>query len=151
MEIIGVHHTGLTVSDLKRSLDFYHGILGFPIVMEKELMGTEAETIIALPGTHIRLAHVKAGEHQTIELLQYLAPQGLSLDKRTCNVGNGHICFVVSDIQKTYQELKAKGVYFKSEPVRLSSGKSKGGYAVYFTDPDGITLELFQRPPSMAI
>ena len=151
MEIKGIHHTSFTVSNLKRSIDFYQGILGFPIVMEKELTGTEAETITALPGAHLLIAHLKAGEYQTIELIQYLAPQGKVLDTTTCNVGSAHICFVVSDIQKAYQELKAKGVRFKSEPIRLSSGKSKGGYAVYFLDPDGITLELFQRPPSMAI
>lgn len=151
MEIAGVHHTSFTVSNLKRSVDFYHGLLGFPIVMEKELVGEEAETITALTGAHLSIVHLKAGEHQTLELIQYLAPPGKILDTTTCNVGSAHICFVVPDIQKAYQELKAKGVRFKSEPIRLSSGKSKGGYAVYFLDPDGITLELFQRPPSLAI
>jgi hypothetical protein len=24
---------------------------------------------------------------------------------------------------------------------------NKGGYTIYFTDPDGITLELLQPPP----
>ena len=37
-------------------------------------------------------------------------------------------------------------VAFKSEPVSPTQGPNKGGWAVYFTDPDGITLEMIQRP-----
>jgi hypothetical protein len=42
--------------------------------------------------------------------------------------------------------MKALGVQFKSEPNYITAGVNKGGWAVYFTDPDGITLEMVQPP-----
>jgi hypothetical protein len=44
-------------------------------------------------------------------------------------------------------------VQFKSEPVNPTVGPNKGGWAVYFLDPDGVTLEMIQRastPPRHA-
>jgi catechol 2,3-dioxygenase-like lactoylglutathione lyase family enzyme len=39
------------------------------------------------------------------------------------------------------------GVKFKADkPVAIEAGVNKGGHTVYFTDPDGITLELLQPP-----
>jgi len=43
--------------------------------------------------------------------------------------------------------MKALGVEFKAErPIAIEAGVNKGGFTVYFTDPDGITLELVQPP-----
>jgi catechol 2,3-dioxygenase-like lactoylglutathione lyase family enzyme len=39
------------------------------------------------------------------------------------------------------------GVRFRSEPVAIEAGINKGGYTVYFLDPDDITLEIIQPPP----
>jgi lactoylglutathione lyase len=53
----------------------------------------------------------------------------------------------VTNLQAEYERLKALGVRFKSEPNAITAGVNQGGWAVYFTDPDGITLELIQPPP----
>ena len=45
-----------------------------------------------------------------------------------------------------YEELKARGVEFRSPPVEITAGANQGGWGVYLLDPDGITVELFQRP-----
>ena len=43
------------------------------------------------------------------------------------------------------------GVKFKAEkPIAIEAGVNKGGYTIYFTDPDGITLELISAPPENA-
>jgi len=34
--------------------------------------------------------------------------------------------------------------------VAITAGANRGGFAAYFTDPDGITLELLQPPPATA-
>jgi catechol 2,3-dioxygenase-like lactoylglutathione lyase family enzyme len=52
----------------------------------------------------------------------------------------------VDDLWEEYRRLVALGVRFKSEPVDITSGRNAGGKAVYLTDPDGITLELFEAP-----
>jgi glyoxylase I family protein len=58
--------------------------------------------------------------------------------------GITEVAFWVQDIEKTYEELCAKGVEFYSPPQLFALegyGKAK---AVYFWDPDGTTLELIQ-------
>ncbi len=35
---------------------------------------------------------------------------------------------------------------FRSEPVAIEAGINRGGYTVYFLDPDDITLEIIQAP-----
>ena len=42
--------------------------------------------------------------------------------------------------------IAAEGVRFRNPPVEITAGANRGGYACYFHDPDGITLELLQRP-----
>ena len=55
---------------------------------------------------------------------------------------------MVDDIHAEFKWLKGLGVQFRAEkPVAIEVGVNKGGYTIYFTDPDGITLELIQPPP----
>jgi len=57
-------------------------------------------------------------------------------------VGSAHIAFWVDDAMQTYEELKAKGVRFKGPPSRSRPGRP---LAVYFWDPDDVTLELVEQ------
>ena len=58
--------------------------------------------------------------------------------------GNTHLCIVVSDLNAAYRDLQSKGVKFKSNPVPITAGPNQGGLVVYFFDPDGYVLEMFQ-------
>ena len=68
------------------------------------------------------------------------------MDLEPRNVGNAHICFVVEDLAALYERLMEKGVNTISPPVEVDTGVNTGGSSLYLYDPDGITLELFQRP-----
>ena len=48
--------------------------------------------------------------------------------------------FSVDDIQKTYEELKGKGVEFIKEPAP----EEWGGWFATFKDPDGNYLQIFE-------
>ena len=140
--LTSVNHTSFTVSDLARSVAFYRDVLGMKLEFETETSGDFIRTVTAFPDAHIKVAVLSLGNHR-LELIQYLAPKGTVLDLRTCNVGAPHLAFWCDDIQKTYQELQGKGVSFKSAPMRSDVS---GNWACYFTDPDGIALELNLRP-----
>ena len=56
---------------------------------------------------------------------------------------------LVDDLRASYEDLRERGVRFKSEPVEISAGPNQGGLVVYLYDPDGYTLELFQPPDTM--
>ena len=150
MRLTGISHTSFTVSDMDRSLAFYRDLLGMTLIMEIERQGAFIEQVVGFPGASLRIVGLKlrSGSDHVLELIEYRVPRGQRIDLRTCNVGSPHLCFVTDDIQSAYEELRSKGVQFKSPPVRIPSGPSAGGFDAYFLDPDGITLELSQPAAS---
>lgn len=152
MKLGGIFHTGLTVSDLDRSIAFYRDVLGLEVVTQWESAEPYLRRIVGFPDAELRIALLRlpgAPGHQ-IELLEYRSPRGARGDARTCNPGNAHMAFVVEDLAAVHAELSAKGVRFKSEPVEIDHGRNRGAKAVYFLDPDDITLELVQPAPRPA-
>ena len=143
--ITAVNHTSFTVSDVERSVAFYKDLLGMELLSLAERDPAFSQKVTGIPGAHLKVAYLKAPDGHRLELIQYLSPQGKRLDTRTSNVGSGHLAFDVEDLPRIFQELKAKGVKFKSPPLEVPTGPNRGTLAVYFTDPDGITLEFLQR------
>ncbi|HEY7197448.1 MAG TPA: VOC family protein [Gaiellaceae bacterium] len=144
-------HAGLTVRDLERSVAFYRDVLGMEIVFEQEKEGGYLASIVGYPGAHVRMAHLAfPGDSTRMELFEYVspAPRGEAGEPR--DVGVTHVCLVVDDLAETHRRLTEAGVDFYSEPVEVDTGANAGGKGVYLRDPDGITLELFQRPKEPA-
>jgi catechol 2,3-dioxygenase-like lactoylglutathione lyase family enzyme len=143
--ITSVNHTSFTVSDLERSISFYRDLLGMELISLAGRDPAFAEKVTGLRGANLKVAYLQAPGHR-LELIQYFSPPGKKLDLQTNNVGCAHLGFNVDDLPQMYDELKAKGVQFKSAPQTVPAGPNKGTLAVYFTDPDGITLEFLQGP-----
>ena len=143
-----LHHTGLTVRDLARSLAFYRDVLGMEVLFEQEKEGGYLAAIVGYPDAHVRMAHLSVpGSGHVIELFEYLTPQGDHADVESRNVGASHLCFLVDDLPAFYERLQKSGVgSFVSPPVEVDTGINRGGYALYVRDPDGIMVELFQPP-----
>jgi catechol 2,3-dioxygenase-like lactoylglutathione lyase family enzyme len=150
-DIGAIHHTGLTVRDLDRSVTFYRDVLGCSVIMEQEKVGGYLAEIVGYPDTSIRMAHLydPAGR-LVVELFEYRAPQPLPADLEPRRIGNAHLCFVVADLAAVYQRLVDQGVETFTPPVPIDTGVNAGGSGLYLRDPDGITLELFQPAPGTA-
>ena len=73
--IISADHTGITVSNLERSLAFWRDVPGFELSHTAHQTGEMAEQITGVKGAELKLAVVKAPGGHKIELLEYLAPQ----------------------------------------------------------------------------
>jgi catechol 2,3-dioxygenase-like lactoylglutathione lyase family enzyme len=143
-----LHHTGLTVRDLDRSLGFYRDLLGMEVLFEQEKRGGYLAEIVGYEDAHVRMVHLAfGGDRHRIELFHYLEPEPLGAAGEPRSVGITHVCLAVEDLAALHRRLVAAGVEFYSDPVRLDTGANAGGSAVYLRDPDGITLELFQPPP----
>jgi len=147
-----IHHVGLTVSDIERSVRFYRDVLGLVLIRRRS---TDADYIgqqTGYPGVRLEAASFKVApeNRQSLEIVQYVTCAGAASDPATNRAGNAHLCFQVEDLAAAYEALLDRGVRFKTPPVAITSGPNQGGLVVYLHDPDGFTLELFQPPPTPA-
>lgn len=135
----GIHHTGMTVSDLERSIAFYE-LFGYEVAARLQEQGEEVDRGTGVDAAHLDVAVLERGPAR-LELIQYLSPDGAAPAHRTNHaIGCAHICLQVDDIDEAIAELSAKGIEFQSEPIYHESGIRW----VYCRDPDGITAELVQ-------
>jgi glyoxylase I family protein len=142
-----LHHTGLTVADLDRSLHFWRDAMGMEVLFQQEKAGGYLEAIVGEPGAHVRMAHLAfGGEGPRIELFQYLAPSGGQHLSRPADVGFAHVCVACDDLDERLERLIAAGGTPFSQPVEVDTGVNKGGRSVYLRDPDGHVVELERLP-----
>lgn len=150
-DIGAVHHTGLTVRDLDRSVAFYRDVLGCSLIVEQEKIGGYLGEIVGYPDASVRMAHLYDPYGRlVVELFEYRAPEMLPADLEPRRIGNAHLCFVVADLDAVHRRLVSQGVKTFTPPVLIDTGVNAGGYGLYLHDPDGITLELFQPAPGTA-
>lgn len=146
MSFSGVHHTGIIVKNLDRSIYFYHDVLGLEFSNEPSpwFEGEELAEGVGVPGARLRQVCLLAGS-DTVELLEYSNRIGVDTPPTQNHLGAMHIALKVEDIEAKKAELEAKGVTFLSEIRTVDEGVLAGWKWVYFLDPDGITLELVQQ------
>ena len=149
MHYSGLDHVGFTVSSLERSIPFYTLLLGEEPFLRLLWEGEEfVGRIVGYPGVKLEGAFWQLPGGSVLELLQYHDPEPGRVDMETYNVGSAHLGLVTEDIHADVERLR-KHVQFRNPgPVEIPSGPAKGGFALYMRDPDGITIELIQRPPS---
>ena len=116
--IVGIDHIEIIVRDVKQYVEFYQK-LGFKLLSWTEHHGGSAE--LQLPG-----------ENQPIFEIHTLLGEE--------NPGINHISFKVVDIDKTYEDLRAKGIdsFYKPPHPSPSTGRKN----VLLRDPDGWRLQL---------
>ena len=123
MELDGVHHIGVNVSDLDRAEAFYIGVLGFKVIdryqeeMRHSMLDTGATKIHLFESTDLKFD----------EAINRLSEDGYA-----------HMAFGTSreKFPKVMEELKKHNVLFRG-PLILGKGES-----VHFKDPDGNHLEI---------
>jgi catechol 2,3-dioxygenase-like lactoylglutathione lyase family enzyme len=148
--IIGADHTGITVSNLERSLEFWRDVLGFELSHTADQTGEMAKEITGVEGAELKLAVLKAPGGHKIELLQYLSPPDRKrhADVRPCDVGSVHVALVVDDLDAILEKIAASGWASAGKPQTLKTGPNTGKRVVYVRDPDGTTIEFMEPPPS---
>ena len=135
IDIGGIHHLRLTVTDLQRSRDFYTRFLGFEIAADSPPAGT-AEADAAYPVLWGGVVMVRGN------LLMGLRPVAEAGDRfDEDRVGLDHLSFSVADrasLEAAIELLDANGISH-GEVRELPSF----GIAVLpFRDPDNIQVEI---------
>jgi catechol 2,3-dioxygenase-like lactoylglutathione lyase family enzyme len=147
--IIAADHTGITVSNLERSLKFWRDVLGFEFSHSAHQKGERPEQITGVKGAELKLAVLKTPSGHKIELLEYFAPADRQrVNLRPCDVGHVHVALTVDDLDAVLKKIAESGWKTAGEPQTLTVGPNAGKRVVYVRDPDGTTIELMQAPAS---
>jgi catechol 2,3-dioxygenase-like lactoylglutathione lyase family enzyme len=145
--IIAADHTGITVTNLERSLAFWQDVLGFELSHRAHHTGDLASEVTGVPGAEISLAVLKTPGHK-IELLEYYAPSDRKrADLKPCDVGSVHVAFTVDNLDAVLSTVAASGWRAAGQPQTLKTGPNAGKRVIYVRDPDGTTIEFMQPPP----
>jgi catechol 2,3-dioxygenase-like lactoylglutathione lyase family enzyme len=143
----GLDHVGFAVSSLDRSIPFYTLLLGEAPVLRKVWDVEYVGRVVGYPGVKMEGAFWRLPGGTILELLEYLEPAPGRVDMETYNAGNAHLCLVTEDIHADFQRLQGHADFRHPEPVAIPWGPYEGGWACYFRDQDGISIELLQEPP----
>ena len=146
--IIAADHTGITVSNLERSLAFWRDVLGFELSHTAHQKGEMARQITGVNDVELKLAVVKAPGGHKIELLEYLAPpdRTKSSNLRPCDVGHVHVALVVENLEPLVHRIAISGWRAAGSPQTLTAGPNAGKRVIYVHDPDGTTIEFMEVP-----
>jgi catechol 2,3-dioxygenase-like lactoylglutathione lyase family enzyme len=146
--IIAADHTGITVSNLERSLAFWRDVLGFELSHRAYQTGELAAEITGVPGAEISLAVLRTPGGHKIELLEYLAPADRKQygGLRPCDVGSVHLALTVDNLDAVLEKVAASGWKAGRQPQTLKTGPNAGKRVIYVRDPDGTTIEFMQPP-----
>ena len=138
-------HVGICVSDWKRSLAFYHDVLGFRYVNELEVKGEPSETLLRLKRVDLRAIYLER-EGVRIELLHYVSPghRGERTPRPMNQLGLTHLSLRVDDLDALLEELRRAGVHVL-EQTRIDIEEAHTR-AIFIADPDGTLIELVEQP-----
>jgi glyoxylase I family protein len=133
-KIEGVHHLGLTVSDVEASARWYEDVLGFERSGAfQSAAGERRKVFLHHPGLPIRLG-----------LVEHAASSKRPFDE--VESGLDHLAFRVADgaeLEEWARVLTRAGVRFS--PIAQSHSIA-GAAVIVLRDPDNIQLELFADP-----
>ncbi|WP_445509058.1 SMU1112c/YaeR family gloxylase I-like metalloprotein [Rossellomorea marisflavi] len=127
MQLQAVHHIAIICSDYEASKAFYTDLLGFTIIREVYREDRDSYKLdLALNGAYI------------IELFSFPdAPERPSYPEAR---GLRHLAFEVMNIKNAVDELRHYGI--EVEEIRTDPYTSRR--FTFFSDPDGLPLELYE-------
>jgi glyoxylase I family protein len=123
-----IHHIAIICTNYEISKDFYVDKLGFKILAE----------VYREERKSYKLDLAVNGLYQ-IELFSF--PDPALRPSRPEAAGLRHLAFEVDEVTTAVKDLNAKGI--ETEPIRID--EFTGKQFTFFTDPDGLPLEIYQR------
>ncbi len=125
-----IHHAAIICADYPRSRRFYTETLGLRVVAENYRAARDSYKLdLALPdGSQVELFSMPGAPARP----SWPEAQGLR-----------HLAFEVDDVAKCKAELEAQGVAVEAVRIDEYTGRA----FVFFADPDGLPLELYQSAP----
>lgn len=133
-----LHHAGISVTDLHRSIAFYRDQFGFEL---------DSHAVIR---EGFEIAHLRKGDDY-LELFWLAEHLPLPESARELNsdlriIGTKHLAFATEDAHAAHAAMTEAGVELASEVLEGSTG-----YDYFFLkDPDGILVEIVRKHPQQS-
>ena len=129
MQLKGIHHIALNVSDLRRAELFYTDVLGFQVTHRF----SKGLRHLMLDAGNVSIALFETPKLEVKEAMNLISDKG-------------HLHFALEaeakDFNNVVKELQEKNVTIDSGPVKRGEGVS-----IYFNDPDKNHLEIYCDNP----
>lgn len=136
-----LEHIGVTVADMERALAFL-SMLGFETQARFAPFDPDAVAgITRLAGARVREIAYVVRDTYRFELLEYEAPERATDMRLPCDAGYFHFALEVDDIDAAQQRLGSNAA-----PHNVGRGPAAGQRAAYVYGPDGLTVELIEKP-----
>jgi glyoxylase I family protein len=131
MQVTGLHHLTLIVSDMERTIGFYRDVLGLGIVRD----GPSDDD----PDTrHVWFGAVDGAPGRLVSAMEYP-----SLPAGVTGVGSTHHFALAVE---SAEELDAWRDYLRGSDVECTDVFERGGFrSLYLRDPDGHVVEIATR------
>jgi glyoxylase I family protein len=129
LELNRIHHIAIICSDYELSKKFYTEVLGFKIVRE---VYREARRSYKLD--------LEVNGLYQIELFSFPGPPPARPSQPEA-LGLRHLAFEVNNLEEAVFHLSEYDVV--TEPIRVD--ECTGKRFTFFTDPDGLPLELYEK------
>ena len=128
-----VHHIGIAVADLQKSIDFYRDLFGLepgPIIVREDIM--------------VRGCFIPVGD-TNLELLEGTSPNS-TISAHISQRGEGlhHVCFEVDEIADKLKSLEALGIPLLDKVPRLGLMGGQIGF-LESSAAGGVLIELAQH------
>lgn len=145
LPVLEVHHFGITVTSLEKSLRFWIDILGFELVGRDELHERDfVREVTGVRDGSIELAMLAKGPH-VVELLEYKTALGRkALAFQACDSGASHIGLIVRDVDAIIGVAATHGWVAFGTPQIVAKGPWAGRRVVYLKGPDNVLIELVE-------
>ena len=140
-KIKNFRHIGITVQNLRKSVNFFVKDLGFKNLKKMNENGTYIENMLNLEKVRVTTVKLKAPDGNLVELLKFKNfPHKKNWQGKIFFTGPTHFALTVKNLDTTFKKLKKK--YKFNAPPQYSPD----GYArvTFFKGPENLHIELVE-------
>jgi catechol 2,3-dioxygenase-like lactoylglutathione lyase family enzyme len=137
-KVLGLHHTGLSVSNLDRAIAHYENELGFECAARFNVEnGANARRLLDVDNAECKVALMRNSTGY-MELFEYAQRPDRASDPAVFEAGIRHICIQALDVETLFDQCMASGGMSHARP----SGLGTGALYAYIRDPEANIMEL---------
>jgi catechol 2,3-dioxygenase-like lactoylglutathione lyase family enzyme len=139
---MSLRHTGITVTDIDESIEFYRDILGFEIIRIMDESGEHIDNFSALSNVEVTTVKMRDKSGGMLELLKYKSHQRQAEIDDITRIGCSHIALTINNLDLLLDKLDKKGYIINCKPQFSPDGNVK---LTFCRGPDGVLLELVEE------